>query len=70
MLPEIKGIARSQSVVRVKPMGTEGIARFKEKDLKKWSEERGPEYQEKCKYQIVSALLDINGTMNEFSRKI
>jgi hypothetical protein len=70
VLPEVRNTARSSSVVRVKAMGTEGIARFKEKDLKKWSEERGPEYQEKCKYQIVSALLDINGTMNEFSRKI
>ena len=59
-------------MVRVKPTGggADEIARFKEKDLKKWSEERGPDYEQKCKYQIVSALLDINGTMNEFSRKI
>lgn len=57
-------------MVRVKPSGGDEIARFKDKDLNKWSEERGPDYEQKCKYQIVSALLDINGTMNEFSMKI
>ena len=41
--------------------------------FKNRKEERQPkdkDYERKTKYQIVSALADINGTMNEFARQI